>query len=592
MGGGRPFKEQEGERSDEDEGEESADDADFPLSLDATTAAAAARGAAAVNGGRAAAAFLHDAVPSSPPSQSQHYSREDALWDRSDALWRREMARWDQERRGWDEREAALLATVGALQREVGRLSAMLPSAAPPPPSPPLPSAAAAAAAAVASSPQHAAQAQAFVPPASAAPAPAPPPAPAALAADRSDANNGGGYAPASGVSFAEHLAAAVAAVSSGDVLEDSLGGHGELLARGAAALGLGEREEEEGKTLAAAAAAAAAAQSEAAHAPPSPPSPSSPPSPPLSAPPDLIEASDDLYWVNALQTLLDSHAMHCGDDEAEDFYFGARTRAALETFQACEGLPETGVCDGETWLKLVRGDAGKLRELQLKAPTSGEVEAAAEALREGASAAADAVQFASSASSSSAFVSVGTFSASSSSSSSHTHTHTLRVDDDGQGHLRITEEDQEEDTATVAASRAPPAAARWPVLREGDGGRPVHALQVALDRAGMSCGEEDEQWWQFGDSTQAALTTFQACGGLPESGVADERTWRALLAAAAAKGVGFAGGKRDASSFVPSDVDSLTSGDANDDDMLGNHHSGMVFLLGEQRWEKKREVS
>ena len=56
--------------------------------------------------------------------------------------------------------------------------------------------------------------------------------------------------------------------------------------------------------------------------------------------------------------------------------------------------------------------------------------------------------------------------------------------------------------------------------------------------------------------------------------------------------GGGSGGGERDASSFVPSDVDSLTSGDANDDDMLGNHHSGMVFLLGEQRWEKKREVS
>ena len=422
-------------------------------------------------------------------------------------------------------------------------------------------------------------------------------PAAPAAAADANAASRGNGsYSPASGVSFAEHLAAAVAAVSSGDVLEDALGGHGELLARGAAALGLEEVEkgEERREPLAEAAAAAAAAQSEAAAHPssPAPPSPSSSSSAPLSPPPDLIEGSDDLYWVNALQTLLDSHAMHCGDEEAEDFFFGPRTRAALETFQACEALPETGVCDAETWLKLVRGDAGRLRELQLRAPTEGEVEEAA--------AAAGAV---SAASSSSPVVSVGTFTSSSSASASasHTHTHTLRVDDDGKGHLRITEEDKDEETVVIGTTAAAKEGApkkpteAWPILREGDGGKQVHALQVALDRAGMSCGEDDEQWWQFGDSTHSALVTFQACEGLPESGVADEKTWRKLLAVAARKGGlggGSGGGERDASSFVPSDVDSLTSGDANDDDMLGNHHSGMVFLLGEQRWEKKREVS
>ena len=570
----------EAEKSDDDD-EESADDADFPLSLDATTAARAGA-TVATNAGRApaapaAAAFLHDAVPS-----SSSYSREDALWDRSDALWRREMARWDAERRSWDEREAALLAAVGALQREVGRLSAMLPpsSSASSAPSP---------------SPQNAVQEQvqqAFGPPAPAAapapaaPAPAPAPAPAAAPVAPAAAADSNGYAPASGVSFAEHLAAAVAAVASGDVdvLEDALGGHGELLARGAAALGLAEVEKKEEPPLAEAAAAAAAAQSEAANAAaahPSPSSSSSSSSSALSPLPDLIEGSDDLFWVNALQTLLDSHAMHCGDDEAEDFYFGPRTRAALETFQACVGMPETGVCDAETWLRLVRGDEGKLRELQLRAPTEGEVEAATSA-----GAAAGGVV-------SAVGTSFTSSSASAAASASHTHTHTLRVDDDGRGHLRITEEDKEEETVVIAAAatkKAPKPSTAWPILREGDGGKQVHALQVALDRAGMSCGEDDEQWWQFGDGTHSALVTFQACEGLPESGVADERTWRKLLAVAAKKEKG--GENRDPSSFVPSDVDSLTSGDANDDDMLGNHHSGMVFLLGEQRWEKKREVS
>lgn len=50
----------------------------------------------------------------------------------------------------------------------------------------------------------------------------------------------------------------------------------------------------------------------------------------------------------------------------------------------------------------------------------------------------------------------------------------------------------------------------KWPMLREGDGGRAVHGLQVALDRMGFNPGKEDMQWWQFGDSTYGALQTMQ----------------------------------------------------------------------------------
>jgi len=218
----------------------------------------------------------------------------------------------------------------------------------------------------------------------------------------------------------------------------------------------------------------------------------------------------------------------------------------------------------------------------------------------------------------------------------SHQHTHTVRFEEDEAAHvMRVTERSEDEDVeesddgeevttkttsttttavvssdsasvvssstnATTKSTRHPPTAA-WPILREGDGGRLVHALQVALENAGMSCGDDDEQWWQFGDSTYSALVTFQACSGLPESGVADERTWRSLLLASAQslarKGGGNGNGaamtksKLDLSSFAPSDIDPLMeSGDVHDDDMLGNHHAGMVFLLGEQRWEKKRE--
>lgn len=50
----------------------------------------------------------------------------------------------------------------------------------------------------------------------------------------------------------------------------------------------------------------------------------------------------------------------------------------------------------------------------------------------------------------------------------------------------------------------------RWPILREGDGGTHVHQLHCALGRRGYHCGEDDEVWWQFGDSTFSALVAFQ----------------------------------------------------------------------------------
>lgn len=50
----------------------------------------------------------------------------------------------------------------------------------------------------------------------------------------------------------------------------------------------------------------------------------------------------------------------------------------------------------------------------------------------------------------------------------------------------------------------------KWTVLREGDGGRHVHELQVALVQKGFWPGEDDMMWWQFGDATCSAVQTFQ----------------------------------------------------------------------------------
>lgn len=47
-------------------------------------------------------------------------------------------------------------------------------------------------------------------------------------------------------------------------------------------------------------------------------------------------------------------------------------------------------------------------------------------------------------------------------------------------------------------------------MLREGDGGRHVHELQVALVQKGFWPGEDDMLWWQFGDATCSAVQTFQ----------------------------------------------------------------------------------
>lgn len=50
----------------------------------------------------------------------------------------------------------------------------------------------------------------------------------------------------------------------------------------------------------------------------------------------------------------------------------------------------------------------------------------------------------------------------------------------------------------------------KWPTLHEGDGGRFVHAMHVVLEKAGYWPGEDDFQWWWFGDGTLAALKAYQ----------------------------------------------------------------------------------
>ena len=75
-----------------------------------------------------------------------------------------------------------------------------------------------------------------------------------------------------------------------------------------------------------------------------------------------------------------------------------------------------------------------------------------------------------------------------------------------------------------------------WPTLRLEDGGVEVHKLQVLLDERGYYSGEEDMEYWFFGSTTENALGTFQASNGLPDTGVACERTWIKLFGEARVK--------------------------------------------------------
>ena len=173
----------------------------------------------------------------------------------------------------------------------------------------------------------------------------------------------------------------------------------------------------------------------------------------------------------------------------------------------------------------------------------------------------------------------------------------------------------------------------KWPALHEGDGGRFVHAMHVLLERAGCWPGEDDVQWWWFGDSTLAALKAYQVCcwcvsvvcvsvicyhccycqcfhrktflsclravacfpllvcrmqqtaavstphppqsgERLPESGVCDAATWQRLLGPGA----------------TPDAINDVW-GDNDFDADLGEERRG-VFLIGEQRWEDPMKLA
>jgi len=292
--------------------------------------------------------------------------------------------------------------------------------------------------------------------------------------------------------------------------------------------------------------------------------------------PPPLAFGEDDLFWVNQLHTGLVAKGYYPGDDDIEDFMFTDGTQRAVMTMQACEGLVESGVVDEATWKVLLGPELRPLPPNRKLTP----YDEASDTEEDAAAAAISGSDY------------VAALPASSSSNSNRdkgkpfiklfsptvTDTFTTNEDEDG----KITTKSQKVDIDTrdklinqttgkvEEEEEVHITLEKWPVLMEGDGGREVHALHVVLTREGYYPGEDDIRWWTYGDTTVTAVKTFQACQGMPESGVVDIKMWGVLMGGDA----------------VPSDIYKIKSGESDDDDLAQNWDGDRVWLMGEQRWE------
>ena len=280
--------------------------------------------------------------------------------------------------------------------------------------------------------------------------------------------------------------------------------------------------------------------------------------------PPTLSLGADDIFWVNQLHTAMSNAGYYAGDEDVEDFYFGESTQSAVLTYQCCEGLTETGVVDEAMWIKLLGPDLAPVRSEDLYDTNSAQDSSGGrltEAKNDGGVKSDKPY---------SEF-----FSAIRHASASLGPDGDVDIDEE-----MITQDTIALDDGSVVQSTVSTSAhahfGSWPVLMDGDGGRGVHALHVALGQQGFHAGEDDMRWWQFGDGTTSALKTFQACSGLPETGVCDVNTWKMLLGPDA----------------KPEHLRDLRSGDSYDEDLSHVEGEERVWLLGEQRWENRRRMS
>ena len=67
-------------------------------------------------------------------------------------------------------------------------------------------------------------------------------------------------------------------------------------------------------------------------------------------------------------------------------------------------------------------------------------------------------------------------------------------------------------------------------VLKNGDSGADVKAMQVLLEAAGCKGKMDSKKYGSFGSKTEAAVKSFQKKKKLPQTGKCDGATWAALL--------------------------------------------------------------
>ena len=91
----------------------------------------------------------------------------------------------------------------------------------------------------------------------------------------------------------------------------------------------------------------------------PSPMSPSSTsPAPAAVKKWPIIQEGDGGADVRSMQAALTNVGFYCGEEDMQWWQVGEPTRQALLTFQSSVKLPQTGVCDQQTWLALLGPNA------------------------------------------------------------------------------------------------------------------------------------------------------------------------------------------------------------------------------------------
>ena len=268
---------------------------------------------------------------------------------------------------------------------------------------------------------------------------------------------------------------------------------------------------------------------------------------------PVLCMGADDIKWMATLHKALDDAGFHPGDEDMEEWLFQGGTQEALFFYQACNGLEETGIADAPTWEALL----GPVEAAKGEADKPKDADGASKRDDDKASEKDSTTPVTPPRPVASASVTTTT----TATTKEETATVSTKESKD--------DASASESTSTTSASET----VKRQMLMYGDGGVSVRYLQLVLAREGFFCGDEDTEWWQFGDSTENALKTFQESNKLTVTGTALPEVWDMMLE------------KHDPEEVLNECNDEYC------DDVIALQQAGAVFLLGEGRWEIPKYV-